>query len=177
MLIWAGLAGPSILSPCSRLPQGTSGFSSHNLPPRGPCCSVAASTLCPPLPLTQCVRKHPTPRRGKSGSAEIHAAALWEAEAGRGRKSTFHFGPKTIVWLFEKSLVFFHSDFGSVGSHRLQVFTGFKYEGALWDGVLLKCVWVLDECGPVLSWKGLGPLEDRITVGEGALLFQGNLTG
>lgn len=42
---------------------------------RGPCGSVAASTFCPPLPLTECVRKHPTLRRGKSASAEIHAAA------------------------------------------------------------------------------------------------------
>lgn len=28
-----GLLGPSILSPCTLLPQGTSGFSSHNLLP------------------------------------------------------------------------------------------------------------------------------------------------
>lgn len=42
--------------------------------------------------LTECVRKHPTLRRGKSESAEIHAAALWRAKAGRGRKSIFHFG-------------------------------------------------------------------------------------
>ena len=78
MLICSGLGGAPFFSPCSSSP-GDSWPQIHSLPPE-------ASTLRPPLPLAECPRKHPTLRRGKSASAEIHTTAWREAKAGRGRK-------------------------------------------------------------------------------------------
>lgn len=67
----------------------------------GPRCSVAASTFCPPLPLTECVRKHPTQRRGKSASAEIHAAALVGGKGRKREKEHFPFWTQdncAVIW-------------------------------------------------------------------------------
>lgn len=88
----------------------------------------------------------------------------WEAKAGRGRKSIFHFGPKTIVQLFEKSLVFFHPDLSSVESHHRRVSLALNIR--VFDEIMYSWVyvWMLEECCPVLLYKNAGHLGDQITV-------------
>lgn len=95
-----GLGRGAILLPLLLLPRGL--LASAPQPP-----APASTTLHPPLPLTECSRKPPTLRRGKS-VLERSTVQPGGRQRQEGGESAFHSGPKTISRLFERSWVFFH---------------------------------------------------------------------
>lgn len=66
-----------------------------------PRCSVAASTFCPPLPLTECVRKHPTLRRGKVWISRDPCSSLVGGKSRKREKEHFPFWTQdnhAVIW-------------------------------------------------------------------------------
>ena len=122
--------GGAILLPLLLLPRGL--LASAPQPP-----ALASTTLHPPLPLTECSRKPPTLRRGKSALERSMLQPGGRQRQERG-ESAFHPGPKTIGRLFERSWVFFHRTW----EVSLQKFHWFQCLGVGWtDAFWGGCVW------------------------------------
>lgn len=78
-------------SPCHSPPPSRDSWPQPLLAPGRPAARAAPTCvhphLCPPLPLAECVRKHPTLRGEKPGPAEIHAAACGRQRQEDGERT------------------------------------------------------------------------------------------
>ena len=119
-----GLERGAILLPLLLLPRGL--LASAPQPP-----APASTTLRPPLPLTECSRKPPTLRRGKSALERSTMQPAGRQRQERG-ESAFHSGPKTIGQLVERGWVFFHQTW----EVSLQKFHWFQCLGVGWTDAL-----------------------------------------
>lgn len=149
ILICAGLAGPSILSPCSLLPQETSGLSSHNLLPGR---ALLFSGRLSFLSTSSSYWMHEEASHPKEGKVWISRDPCSSLLVGKSRKREKAFSlldPRQLCGFFGKSLVFFHPHLSSVGSHHIQVFTVFKYQDVPWMVYSWTYMWMLDDCCPV----------------------------
>lgn len=103
------------------------------------------------------------PKEGKVCISRDPCSSLGGRQRQEEGESIFHFGPKTIVQLFEKSLVFFHPDLSSIGGHHIRVSLALNirvFGGIMYSWVY---VWMPEECCPVLLYKDVGCSGDQIT--------------